>query len=67
MQVLIELIAGLIALLAALALSQFGVDLHPDKTDREITRVLDCGEGASPTKAMMKAAPRPASAPSQEC
>jgi len=28
MQVLVELIAGLVALLAALVLSQFGVDIH---------------------------------------
>ncbi|WP_427792170.1 hypothetical protein [Brevundimonas diminuta] len=45
MQALIEMLAGLIALLAAAALSQFGVDLNPaHKSDREVQRVRDCGE-----------------------
>ena len=40
MQALIEMLAGLIALLAAAALSQFGVDMKaPQKSDREIQRV----------------------------
>ena len=40
MQALIEMLAGLIALLAAVALSQFGVDLSSaKKPDREIQRV----------------------------
>lgn len=44
MQALIEMLAGLIALLAAAALSQFGVDMKaPQKSDREIQRVQDCG------------------------
>jgi len=43
MQVLVELIAGLVALLAALVLSQFGVDIHaPPAADREVHRVKDC-------------------------
>ena len=45
MQALIELLAGFIALLAAAALAQFGVELntaaHPE---REIRRVSDCPE-----------------------
>lgn len=69
MQVLIELIAGFVALLAAFALSQFGVDLRPDgKPDREIQRVLDCGENPPPAQAqaqaMLKTAAPP---PRQEC
>src|SRR5690606_468980 len=45
MQALIEMLAGLIALLAAAALSQFGVDMNaPRKSDREIQRVQDCGD-----------------------
>ena len=52
MQALIELLAGFIALLAAAALAQFGVDLnktgHPE---REIHRVSDCRE--APTEALI--------------
>jgi hypothetical protein len=45
MQALIQLIAGFIAMLAAAALSQFGVDLHrPSMPDREVHRVVDCRE-----------------------
>ena len=45
MQMLLEMLAGLIALLAAAALSQFGVDLHtPRQSEREIQRVQDCSE-----------------------
>lgn len=47
MQALIELLAGFIALLAAAALAQFGVDLNTSKPDREVHRVSDCRE-ASP-------------------
>ncbi len=47
-QALIELLAGLIALLAAAALGQFGVDLnkapHPE---REVHRVSDCPDAPS--------------------
>ncbi len=51
MQALIELIAGFVALLAAAALSQFGLDLNtPQENQREIHRVRDCGgEKAAPT------------------
>ncbi|MET4684399.1 hypothetical protein [Brevundimonas faecalis] len=43
MQMLLEMLAGLIAMLAAATLSQFGVDLHaPHKPEREIQRVQDC-------------------------
>lgn len=45
MQALIELIAGFIALLAAVALAQFDVDLRPPvSADREIHRLSDCGD-----------------------
>lgn len=48
MQALVELIAGFIAMLAAVALSQFGVDLNArQKPDREVHRVVDCGETPS--------------------
>jgi hypothetical protein len=43
MQALIELLSGLIALLAAAALAQFGVDMTPRvSTEREIHRVQSC-------------------------
>ncbi len=48
-QALIELLAGFIALLAAAALAQFGVDLSTAKPDREVHRVTDCREPASTT------------------
>ena len=47
MQALIEFIAGFVALLAAAALSQFGLDLDQQKPQREIHRVRDCDGGAS--------------------
>lgn len=48
MQALIEFIAGFVAMLAAAALSQFGVDLDASqKPQREIHRVRDCGDGPS--------------------
>ncbi|MGU3455187.1 hypothetical protein ACLBV5_02610 [Brevundimonas sp. M1A4_2e] len=49
MQALIEMVIGLIALLAAVALSQFGVDLSPTKkSDGEIHRVeKKCGDAPS--------------------
>lgn len=44
MQALIEIIAGFVAMLAAAALSQFGLDMDtPQKPQREIHRVHDCG------------------------
>ena len=56
MQALIRMIIGFVALLAAAALSQFGLQLDaPDKPQREIHRVRDCGgdengRGRSPTQ-----------------
>ena len=48
MQWLVELIAGFVALLAAAALSQFGLDLDaPRKPDREVQRVRDCNPDAA--------------------
>lgn len=49
MQALIEMVIGLIALFAAVALSQFGVDLSPTKkSDGEIHRVeKKCGDAPS--------------------
>lgn len=48
MQALIEFIAGFVAMLAAAALSQFGVDLDPRQApQREIHRVRDCGDTPS--------------------
>lgn len=50
MQALIEFIAGFVALLAAAALSQFGLDLDgPQKPDREIHRVRDCKDAPAAT------------------
>ena len=47
MQALIEMIIGFIALLATAALSQFGLQLDaPQKSEREIHRVRDCGDKA---------------------
>tara|TARA_R110002167_G_scaffold16017_11_gene63428 strand:+ start:1042 stop:1227 length:186 start_codon:yes stop_codon:yes gene_type:complete len=43
MQALIQMIASFIAMLAAAALSQFGVNMHvPRQSEREIHRVTDC-------------------------
>lgn len=43
MQWLVEMIAGLVALLAAAALSQLGLNLDtPDRSGREVQRVSDC-------------------------
>ena len=45
MQALVEMIIGLVALVAAAALSQFGLQLDaPPKAEREIHRVHDCDE-----------------------
>lgn len=57
MQALVELIAGFIALLAAAALSQFGVDLQRPSEDREVRRVADCGE-SKPRAVLIVGAPR---------
>jgi len=45
-QALIELLAGFIALLAAAALAQFGVDLTTAAPEREVHRVSDCRSAA---------------------
>lgn len=43
MQALVELIAGFIALLAAVVLSQFGVDIHSTQpAEREVHRSSNC-------------------------
>lgn len=50
MQALIEMIASFVAMLAVAALSQFGLDLRaPQKPDREIHRVRDCGGSDAPS------------------
>ncbi|HYD28841.1 hypothetical protein [Brevundimonas sp.] len=55
MQALIEMIIGFVALLAAAALSQFGLQLDaPDKPRREVHRVQDCGD--KPAAAILTAA-----------
>ena len=56
MQALIQMIAGFIAMLAATALAQFGVNMHsPRPVDREIHRISDCENSPAtviaPTKA----------------
>ena len=57
MQALIEMIIGFIALLATAALSQFGLQLDaPQKSEREIHRVRDCGD--KPAAAVLAAAER---------
>lgn len=58
MQALIEFIAGFVAMLAAAALSQFGVDLDARQTpQREIHRVRDCGD--TPAAAVLAAPAQP--------
>lgn len=55
-QALIELIAGFVALLASLTLSQFGVDMHPPRAPvQEIRRVDDCRD--LPSASSVAAAP----------
>ena len=45
MQALIQMIIGFVALLAAAALSQFGLQVDaPRKSEREVHRVQDCGD-----------------------
>lgn len=59
MQALIELLAGFIALLAAAALSQFGVDMNPPHAaEREVHRVQDCREAPSGAADAKDASPR---------
>lgn len=43
MQALVELIAGLVAMLAAFALASFGVEVDTGRSDREVRRV-DCAD-----------------------
>ncbi|WP_421729492.1 hypothetical protein [Brevundimonas sp.] len=58
MNFLIDLISGFVALLAAAALSQFGVDLTPPaKGEREVHRTADCRD-APPAAAMGQTAKR---------
>ena len=46
MQALVEIIAGLVAVIAAAALSLFGLEMNPpQKSQPEIHRVRDCGDG----------------------
>lgn len=57
-QSLIELLAGFIALIAAAALSQFGVDLNsPPQAEREVHRVADCRDVPA-TTGIINSAPR---------
>lgn len=57
MQALVELIAGFIAMLAAVALAQFGVDLTPSRApDREVHRVAHCDEPAKDSTVSLAAA-----------
>ena len=60
MHALIEFIAGVVALLAAAAFAQFGVDVNSARSDQpEVRRVTDCGE-AGPTALI-------AAVPADEC
>jgi len=59
MQALIEMIIGFVALLAAAALSQFGLQVAaPDKSEREVHRVKDCSD-ASPATVITAVRRRP--------
>lgn len=59
MQALIELIAGFIALLAAAALSQFGVDLQSSRSaDREVHRVANCDDAPAGSTGVSAPSPR---------
>lgn len=53
---LIELLAGFVALMAAAALSPFGVDLNLPSRDREVRKV-DCAE-TRPQGAIFTSEPR---------
>lgn len=55
MQWLIEMVAGFVALLAAAALSQFGLDMTaPRDGDREVHRVRDCDQNTASLVAAVK-------------
>lgn len=50
MQALIDMIIGFIAMLAAAALAQFGVESRPEPAQRQdVQRVTDCENGAAKT------------------
>jgi len=53
-QALIELLAGLIALLAAAVLSPLGINLHSSDQNREVHRVHDCGDPGAPASFVAK-------------
>ena len=48
MQALIDMLIGLIALLAAAVLSPLGINLHSADANREVHRVHDCGDPGAP-------------------
>lgn len=53
MQWLVELMAGFVAMLAAAALSQFGLDLRDPTKEPEVRRMRDCASSlvvATPEK-----------------
>lgn len=53
LQALLEMLIGLVALIAAAALSQFGVDLNlPQSDSRDVQRVSDCGDRPAPAAAV---------------
>jgi hypothetical protein len=59
MQALIEMIAGFVVLLAAAALSQFGLDLNtPQDSQREVHRIRDCGGEKAPATLLAASAER---------
>lgn len=58
MQALIEMIIGFIAMLAAVALAQFGVESRAEPTSRqEVHRVSDCDK-QPPSAVLISASPR---------
>lgn len=55
LQILIDLLAGLMAMLAALTLSQFGVNLDPRgpaAPEHEVHRLANCDDGDAATPAL---------------
>ena len=58
MQALIDLISGLLALLAASALAQFGVEIQrPADNQPEVRRLSDCSQPAGEPTAFVAAKP----------
>ena len=49
MKILIDFLAGILALLAAAALSQFGIDLTREAAQPEIKRLPECSAPATPS------------------